>query len=66
MAGRESPEVKAACAEAIAHPDRRITVIAEQHGIHPSTLKRALRRRKVPPRPALSGEQHPAWGQRTP
>lgn len=61
MAGRESPQVIAAAAEAIAHPERRLTTIAAQHQIAASSLKRALRRRKVPARPALAGADAPGY-----
>jgi hypothetical protein len=61
MSARESAAVQAAVAETLAHPSHRIIVVAAAHGVARSSLKRALRRRGIGPRPPLSGPEAAGW-----
>lgn len=57
MSARESAAVISAVTEALAGPCV-LTDVAAKHGVAPSSLRRALRRRGVPSRPPVPMNKH--------
>ena len=60
MSARESAAVATAAAYALDNPSISLSEVARQHEIALSSLRRALRRREVAPRPHPSGDLHPS------
>lgn len=54
MAGRETSAIERAIVDAETHPDKRLLAVAAAHKVDITTLRRALRRRGIPPRPPIA------------
>ena len=53
MSGRESAAMERALADVAANPADRLTYVAKRHGLDITSLRRALRKRGVAPRPSI-------------